>query len=213
MTESNFIVFVVDDDPSVLLALARLLRETGLTVETFESGRAFMDRHDPNIPGCLVCDLTMPGLDGLQLQATLLAAGASPPIIFLTGNGDIPTSVRALKLGAVDFLTKPIDRADLVAAIAKARIRDEQARTQRREIATLEAQINRLTPREREVLPELIAGYMNKVIAGHLGIAEKTIKVHRGRLMKKMGVRNVAELVRAASVSKELSRSAHDSES
>jgi FixJ family two-component response regulator len=196
--EQGFSIFIVDDDNSVLRALSRLLRTSGYDVVPFSSPQAFLESHDRTIPGCAIFDLAMPGLDGLQLQSALLDRGISRSIIFVTGQGDVSNSVRAMKNGAVDFLTKPIDRNGLLDAVERARTREEQATIQRQELLSVQARLANLTPREHEVLTHVIAGRLNKQIAGDLGTVEKTIKVHRGRMMGKMGVRTVAELVRLA---------------
>jgi FixJ family two-component response regulator len=198
MTDAAFIVFLVDDDAGVLKALSRLLRARGYEVEAFTSPQEFLAGHDASIPGCAVFDVSMPGLDGLQLQQALTAGGSQRPVIFLTGKGDIPTSVRAMKAGAIDFLTKPVDDADLLAAIARAETEDATTRHAGAELDSINARFAVLTPREREVMTHVIAGRLNKQIAGDLGTVEKTIKVHRGRVMEKLGVRSVADLVRLA---------------
>jgi RNA polymerase sigma factor (sigma-70 family) len=191
-------VFLVDDEASVLKALSRLLRSTGLNVETFGSPQEFLQRHDPQAHGCLVLDVAMPGLNGLDLQRALAAKGTELPIIFLTGRGDIPMSVQAMKQGAVDFLTKPTNDEDLLAAIRAGIDKDRANRQSGVERSKIQQQLARLTPREREVLHHIIAGKLNKQVAADLGIVEKTIKVHRARVMKKMNVRSLAELVRVA---------------
>jgi FixJ family two-component response regulator len=194
-----FTVFVVDDDPGVVRALARLLRANGYEVQTFTSPQEFLDEHNPSIPGCALLDISMPGIDGLELQRALaVGEDTHRPIIFLTGKADIPTSVRAMKAGAVDFLTKPANDGDLLAAIARAEDQDFRARRDSAELEAINRKIATLTPREREVLTHVVAGRLNKQIAGDLGTVEKTIKVHRGRMMEKMGVRTVADLVRLA---------------
>jgi FixJ family two-component response regulator len=193
-----FMVFLVDDDAGVLKALSRLLRTRGYDSQSFTSPQAFLTGHDASIPGCAVFDLALPGLDGIELQQALTAAGSHRPVIFITGKGDIPTSVRAMKAGAVDFLTKPVNDRDLLAAIARAEEQDAMSRQAQAELASIQAKIMTLTPREREVLPHIVAGRLNKQIAGDLGTVEKTIKVHRSRMMEKLGVRTVADLVRMA---------------
>jgi FixJ family two-component response regulator len=198
MTDIAFTIFLVDDDAGLLKALSRLLRARGYEVEPFTSPQAFLADHDASIPGCAVFDVSMPGLDGLQLQQALTAGGSQRPVIFLTGKGDIPTSVRAMRAGAIDFLTKPINDADLLAAIARAEKEDAAARHANAERDSINARFAILTPREREVMIHVIAGRLNKQIAGDLGTVEKTIKVHRGRVMEKLGVRSVADLVRLA---------------
>jgi FixJ family two-component response regulator len=191
-------VFVVDDDPSILRALTRLLRAGGHAVSTFRSPREFLAQHDPAVPGCVVLDLAMPGLNGLELQTALAASGCQRPIIFVSGHGDIPSSVRAMKAGAVDFLTKPVSEEILLAAIRRAIERDRLMRRARAELQAIGERLDTLTPREREVLQHVVAGQLNKQIAADLGTVEKTVKVHRSRVMEKMGVRSVADLVRMA---------------
>ncbi|KYG03040.1 LuxR family transcriptional regulator [Sorangium cellulosum] len=189
-------VFVVDDDPSVLRALERLLRSAGYAVEGHASPEAFLERAPSERPGCVVVDLRMPGLGGLELQDELARRGCPLPIVFLTGHGDVSSSVRAMKAGAVDFLTKPCDDTDLLAAVERAIARDAEARAARGEQQALRTRFEALTPREREVCLRVAQGLLNKQIAEELGAAEKTIKVHRGRVMEKLGVESVAELVR-----------------
>ncbi|WP_437774737.1 response regulator transcription factor [Sorangium sp. So ce1097] len=196
MAESARTVFVVDDDPSVLRALERLLRAAGYAVEAYASPSEFLERAPSERPGCAVVDLRMPGLGGIELQEELSRRGCPLPIVFLTGHGDVPNSVRAMKAGAVDFLTKPCDDTDLLAAVERAIARDAQARAARGEQQTLQTRFEELTPREREVCLRVAQGLLNKQIAEELGAAEKTIKVHRGRVMEKLGVASVAELVR-----------------
>lgn len=195
MSDTAPCVRVVDDDAAVLRSLDRLLRSAGFAVRTFPSSQEFLQQHDGNAPGCVVLDLSMPGLDGLQLQQALASAENPCPVIFITGNGDIPSSVRAMKAGAVDFLTKPFDQAQLLGAVRTAIDRDRSARAARAERSSFGAQVAALTPREREVMAHVVAGRLNKQIAAELGTAEKTVKVHRARVMKKMGVDSVAELV------------------
>jgi FixJ family two-component response regulator len=197
-TDIDFTVFIVDDDPAVLRGLARLLAAAGFRTRTFGSPDVFLSQHDPTEPGCAVLDVSMPDLDGLALQKRLFEAGIERPIIFVTGQGDVPTSVRAMKAGAIDFLTKPVSAEALLEAVARARELDAQARHSREETASVEALLARLTPREREVFTHVVAGRLNKQIAGDLGTVEKTIKVHRGRMMSKLGVRTVQDLVRLA---------------
>jgi FixJ family two-component response regulator len=162
------------------------------------SPQEFLVCHDGTLPGCAVFDVSMPDLDGLALQEALSSLGAQRPVIFITGKGDVPTSVRAMKAGAIDFLTKPVSDKDLLSAIVRAVERDTEDRRNLAELASIEAKLATLTPREREVLAHVVAGRLNKQIAGDLGTVEKTIKVHRGRMMEKMGVRTVADLVRMA---------------
>ena len=192
------IVFLVDDDPAVLKGLSRLLRSAGLAVETFPSSQDFLNHHLPNTPGCLVLDVAMPGLNGLELQTALMAKGSAIPIIFLTGHGDIPMSVQAMKRGAADFLTKPVNDDDLLKAVRAAIDKDRIARRARAEVAEIQQRLATLTPREREVLEHVISGQMNKQTAAELGTAEKTIKVHRARVMEKMKAQSLIELVHLA---------------
>jgi FixJ family two-component response regulator len=192
-----FKVFLVDDDTHVLKALTRLLRAKGYDTQAFTSPQEFLARHDADIPGCAILDVAMPGLDGLSLQQALTERGEQlRPLIFLSGKGDIPTGIRAMKAGAIDFLTKPVREADLLDAIARAHDDDTTRRQRRAELAAVQAKIATLTRREREVLSHVVTGQLNKQIAADLGIVEKTIKVHRSRVMGKLGVRSVAELVR-----------------
>ena len=191
-------VFIVDDDSAVLKSLARLLRSARLNVMAFGSPQEFLERHDPRAPGCLVLDLAMPGLNGLELQAALTVKGSAIPIIFLTGHGNIPTSVQAMKRGALDFLTKPVNDDDLLKAVQAAIEQDRLARIARAELEDIQARLDSLTPREREVLTHVVSGQLNKQTAADLGTVEKTIKVHRGRVMEKMKVHSVAELVHLA---------------
>jgi FixJ family two-component response regulator len=198
MNSSALTVFIVDDDPSVLIALARLLRSAGLNTTTFTSAQEFLDLHDQNASGCLVLDVEMPSMNGLELQLALATQGNELPIIFLTGNGDIPMSVRAIKQGAIDFLTKPINDSDLIAAIHEAIGKDRIARQARAKLSELHQRLAMLTPREREVLGYVVTGKLNRQIAAELGTVEKTIKVHRAHLMTKLKVQSLAELVRLA---------------
>jgi FixJ family two-component response regulator len=193
---SDFTIFLIDDDPSVLRSLSSLLRAAGYKIETFSSAIEFIAHYDESVPGCLISDVCMPGLDGLRLYANLSARGVQKPTIFITGRGDVPMSVRAMKAGAVDFLTKPVPEDDLFAAIARAEKKETEARRIRDELASIKAKLSTLTQREQEVLTRVVAGRLNKQIAFELGIGEKTIKVHRGRMMRKISVRTVAELVR-----------------
>jgi FixJ family two-component response regulator len=198
MTDKPFTVFLVDDDAGVLKALSRLLQARQYQVQPFTSPQAFLASHDASIPGCAVLDVAMPTLDGLALQEALTAGGSQRPVIFLTGKGDIPTSVRAMRAGAIDFLTKPVNDDDLLSAIAKAKEEDAEIRSSKADLDSINARFAMLTSREHEVMTHVIAGRLNKQIAGDLGTVEKTVKVHRGRVMHKLGVRSVAELVRMA---------------
>jgi FixJ family two-component response regulator len=195
----NSTVFVVDDDASIRKALARLMASAGYAVETFASAREFLDRgHHQDIPGCVVLDIRMPGLNGLDLQQELKRFTPPLPIIFITGHGDVPTSVRAMKDGAVDFLTKPVDDRDLLSVVAQAIARNVEARVRCAELRELQQHAASLTPREREVMLLVVRGFLNKQVAAELGTAEKTIKVHRARVIEKMEVESLADLVRAA---------------
>lgn len=198
MSDMANTVFIVDDDPGVLKALSRLVRTLGYQTETFPSPLEFLAKHDPAVPGCALLDVSMPELDGLQLQAKLAVNGVDRPIIFITGHGDVPSTVRAMKAGAVDVLTKPVEKQSLMDAIVRAVDQDAHARRLSDELAVIHTGLAQLTQREREVLTHVIAGRLNKQIACHLGTVEKTIKVHRSRMMAKMGVRTVADLVRIA---------------
>jgi FixJ family two-component response regulator len=190
-------VFVVDDDAAVRKAVSRLLGVHGFAVESFASAREFEAQAElPNRPSCLVLDVRMPELDGLGLQDHIRRAGLDVAIVFLTGHGDVPTTVRAMKAGAVDFLEKPFQEDDLVAAVRRALAVSEQRRAVHTEQDDLEARLGVLTPREREVLMLVAEGLTNRVVAERLGTTEKTIKVHRGRVMAKMGAPSLAELVR-----------------
>jgi FixJ family two-component response regulator len=198
MSDESATVFLVDDDPGVLRALTRLLRTAGFDVRAFRSSREFLTAHDAATPGCIVLDLAMPGESGLDLQTALAAAGCHRPIVFVSGHGDIPSSVRAMKAGAVDFLTKPVSQEHLLAAIRRAVERDRRMRDVRAELQAIVERVSTLTPREREVLDHVVMGQLNKQIAADLGTVEKTVKVHRSRVMEKMGVRSLADLVRMA---------------
>ena len=198
MEERSATVYIVDDDPSFLAAISRLLRSTGYTVRAFDSARQFLEDHEAEAPGCLLLDLAMPGLDGLSLQDLLLERGIERPIVFLTGRGDIVTSVKAMKHGAVDFLTKPVDETILFSAVREALEQDRQARENRAEQEEFRRRWSTLTPREREVARHVIAGRLNKQIASELGTVERTVKFHRSHLMTKLDLHSVAELARLA---------------
>jgi RNA polymerase sigma factor (sigma-70 family) len=196
MTELPHVVFIVDDDASVRDALKTLIRSVGLRVELFGSAREFLQRGRPDVPSCLVLDVRLPGIGGLDLQRQLADANVQTPIIFITAHGDIPMSVRAMKAGAVEFLTKPFRDQDLLDAIQIALERD-RARLQREaEIAVLRERFESLTLREREVVAMVVSGMPNKQIAGEIGITENTVKVHRSRAMEKMQAQSLADLVK-----------------
>lgn len=191
-------VHVVDDDPEVLQAIGRLLDAAGLSVATFPSPQAFLEEVDRDARGCLVLDLAMPGLSGLDIQRALEEQASLLPIVFLTGRGDVASSVQAMKHGAVDFLTKPVDDVTLLAAIEAALLKHDALRRGRADHDRIAAALATLTTRERQVLEHLVAGRLNKQIAADLGTVEKTIKYHRANLMRKMGVRTFADLVKLA---------------
>jgi FixJ family two-component response regulator len=192
------VVFLVDDDPSILKALTRLLTTEGFETRSYSSATNFLDEYNATLPGCIVMDLAMPGMSGLDLQSRLASSGRVRPIVFITGQGDIPSSVRAMKAGAVDFLTKPFDDQALLSAVRFAIEKDQAVRSKQEQRDRIEKSLASLTGREREVFEHVTRGRLNKQIAGDLGIVEKTVKVHRGRIMKKMGVRSLADLVKLA---------------
>jgi FixJ family two-component response regulator len=198
MTEADAIVFVVDDDGAMRQSLKNLIGSVGLRVEAFASAQEFLRSKLMDVPACLVLDVRLPGLSGLDLQKRMADAGIEIPIIFITGHGDIPMTVQAMKAGAVEFLTKPFRDQDLLDAIQQALGRDRMARKQRAEINELHNRLDSLTPREREVMGLVVAGLLNKQIAGELGTSETTIKIHRHQVMEKMGAGSLAELVRMA---------------
>jgi FixJ family two-component response regulator len=193
------LVAIVDDDPSVRRALARRLRAAGHEVETFESAQDYLARADGMPVGCIVTDLRMPGMSGLDLQAVLADARRDVPMVFVSGHGDVPASVQAMRAGAVHFLSKPFSEVDILGAVAEALAVGAQRREMEEANGKARRAYETLTPREREVFALVVEGLANKVIADRLGAAEKTVKIHRGRVMAKMGARSVADLVRAAS--------------
>ena len=196
MATDDPIVYVLDDDLAVRQALSSVIRSTGLRVETFASAEEFLGHKRADAPSCLVLDVHLPDVSGLDLPSALDARGDSIPVIFITGHGTIPMTVRAMKAGALEFLTKPFREEDLLAAINDALERDRAARRERREVAAVQERLASLTPRERDVLHLVVTGRMNKQIAAELGTAEQTIKQHRGRVMRKLGIDSVADLVR-----------------
>jgi FixJ family two-component response regulator len=198
MQESESIVFIIDDDPLYRGSTERLVRSVGLRVQSFESAREFLSSRRPNVASCLVLDVRMPGLSGLDLQLELAKVGVQMPIIFVTGHGDIPMSVQAMKAGAVEFLAKPFRDQALLDAINQAIERDRVTRRQRAKSVELRRRYESLGPREREVFECVVSGMLNKQMADKLGTTERTIKFHRGQIMRKMEAKSVAELVRFA---------------
>ena len=198
MSEEKPVVFIVDDDPSIRSLLSKLIRSVGLRAEAFASSGEFLSQPPPSGPACLVLDVRMPGLSGLDLQERLVQLGLDIPIIFITGFGNVPQSVRAMKAGAVDFLQKPFENQALLDAVNRALERDRSARLRHGEIHEIEARLATLTPREIEVFRLVAAGLANKQVADELGLSEKTVKIHRGHVMQKMDARTFADLVRMA---------------
>ena len=198
MTEPGSIVFVVDDDPSVRRAIKRLVESVGLHVELFGSAAEFMSSGHPDVVSCLVLDIRLPGISGLDFQRDLAKSKNEIPTIFITAHGDIPMTVRAMKGGAVEFLTKPFRDQDLLDAIQVGLERDRSRRQRQAETAMLRQRLESLTPREREVLPLVVSGLLNKQVAAEIGTTEATVKVHRSQLMKKMGADSLPDLVRMA---------------
>ena len=198
MSETDSMVFVVDDDAPMRESLKNLIRSVGLRVELFASAQEFLRSNHPDLPSCLVLDVRLPGLSGLDLQRRTGDAGIEIPIVFITGHGDIPMSVRAMKAGAVEFLTKPFRDQDLLDAIQQALERDGKARDQRAALEKVRSRFASLTSREREVMKRVVAGLLNKQIGAELGTSETTVKIHRHQVMEKMGAGSLAELVRMA---------------
>jgi FixJ family two-component response regulator len=198
MNDHSGVVFVIDDDASLRRAIQRVLGSVGLQVELFGSAREFLAASRPDVPSCVVLDVRLPGMSGLDLQRELTSAGIHIPLIFITSYGDIPMSVRAMKAGAVEFLTKPFRDQDLLDAIQRALKRDKLRRESEADVQSLRERFESLTPREREILPLVVSGLLNKQIAASIGTSEATVKVHRSQLTRKMGAQSLADLVRMA---------------
>ncbi len=198
MNTRDEIIYIVDDEAGMQKALTRLFRAEGFEVRAFSSAQEFIDAHRAGEIACLILDVAMPGLDGIALQHFLLASGVHVPIVFLTGRGDIPMSVRAIKAGAVDFLTKPVNDTELLRAVHTALALAKSHQAEHAELSALAKRYATLTPREREVMTHVVSGQLNKQIAADLGTGEQNIKIHRGHVMSKMGVVSIADLVRAA---------------
>lgn len=199
MQTGSTTVFVVDDEPLVRASLVRLLSSHDFNVRAFASGHQFLLEHDDSLPGCVLLDLAMPDISGLEVQGKMRDAGVERPIIFLTGQGDVPSSVRALKCGAADFISKPVEESELLSAIRAAVAFDCQARRHRQLAAHIQQRVSLLTPREREVLERVVEGRLNKQIAGEFGTQEGTIKLHRARVMRKLGAKTIVDLLHLAS--------------
>jgi two-component system response regulator FixJ len=196
VSEESGLVYVVDDDEAVRGSLRMLLKSVGLATETYASGNEFLEHHDPNRVSCLVADIRMPGLSGLELQDELNSRHAEIPIIFITGHGDVPMAVKAMQSGAADFIQKPFRDQDLLDRIHKALHADRERRNEDENITRARKRLQTLTPRETEVMEKVVQGHANKVIALDLGVSQRTVELHRARVMHKMGVRSLAELVR-----------------
>ncbi len=196
MTDKPATVFIVDDDQEVRQALALLMESVGLQVETFESGNDFLQQFDPNRPGCMILDVRMPGMSGLELQARLAAEAIHPPVIIITGHGDVPMAVRAVQAGAVDFIEKPFNDQALLDSVHRALDLDARKRGRASRLAEIRARLQTLTPREQEVMKMVVAGKRNKVIALELSVSQSTVEAHRARVMEKMEARSLSDLMR-----------------